>query len=146
MWTVWLSPSHKGTEAGTPDSDGEVVSGRLPGGVVQNRWQLARAGHSLVPGTPSWPSQAHSCTRSVIQQTFGCPLYAKPWRFSRENAHLLGTCTRVMTRMMEGVRTGNEKEHLARLSVVRAVGNCRARKVALGAGGGNSHYYPYLHT
>lgn len=51
MWTVWLSPSHKGAEAGTPDSDGEVVSGRLPGGVVQNGWQLTHAEHSLVPGT-----------------------------------------------------------------------------------------------
>ena len=40
----------------------------------------------------------------------------------------------------------HEKGRLAHLSVVRAVGNRRARQVALGPGGGNSHCYPCLHT
>ena len=70
------------------------------------------AGHSLAPGTLSRPQQTHSFTQSVIQQMFGCPLYARPWGFSRESARLPGTWARAVARMMEGVGTGNEKEHV----------------------------------
>lgn len=125
---------------GTPDPDGEgailqkaswrsgpKLSGKMTRLDGSSHLLSTRLSLALFPGLNIL---THLLIPSVIQQIFGCPLYAKHWRFSSEQKRQKRPAAWSLHSSEgqddagRGVGTGNKMEYLAYLTVL-----CAAEKL-----------------